>query len=172
MDGLTIVILAAGKGKWMRSRQPKVFHRLCGRPLLGYALRTGRVLADRIVVVAGPGAAPGRAPPHRATGAAATVLTAVVDRPQGYGRILRQGGRVKRIVEERDATDDHKKTPEINPSVSGFDARRLWKALGELRPDNDQGEYYLTDVIGILAKAGGRIHARAPPAPAEAAGSH
>src|SRR3972149_5958725 len=61
MDGLTIVILAAGEGKRMRSRQPKVFHRLCGRPLLGYALRTARVLADRIVVVAGPGAAPVRA---------------------------------------------------------------------------------------------------------------
>ena len=48
MDGLTIVILAAGEGKRMRSRQPKVFHRLCGRPLLGYALRTARVLADRV----------------------------------------------------------------------------------------------------------------------------
>src|SRR3989304_4472286 len=151
MDGLTIVILAAGEGKRLPPRQPKVFHRLCGRPLLGYALRTARVLADRIVVVAGPDAAPVRAgagdgaviveqrggrptllprnqppaalaPPHGATGAAATVLTAVVDRPQGYGRILRQGGRVKRIVEERDATADQKKIPEINTSVYGFDA--------------------------------------------------
>jgi len=222
MDGLTIVILAAGEGKRMRSRQPKVLHRLCGRPLIGYALRTARVLADRIVLVVGPDAdgvraaagegvrvveqrerlgtghavlqareacgagtilvLPGDSPllssetltalvaQHRAAGAAATVLTAVVDRPQGYGRILRQGGRVTRIVEERDATDDQKKITEINTSVYGFDARRLWKALGELRPDNDQGEYYLTDVIGILAKAGGRIEALAAPDPAEALG--
>src|SRR3970040_1321376 len=56
MDGLTIVILAAGEGKRMRSRQPKVLHRLCGRPLIGYALRTARVLADRIVLVVGPDA--------------------------------------------------------------------------------------------------------------------
>ena len=222
MDGLTIVILAAGEGKRMRSRQPKVFHRLCGRPLIGYALRTARVLADRIVVVAGPDAAPARALAgegvviveqrerlgtghavlqarqacgegtvlvlpgdtpllssetltalvlhHRASGAAATVLTAVVDRPQGYGRILRQGGRVKRIVEERDATDDEKKIPEINTSVYCFEARRLWKALAEVKPDNDQGEYYLTDVVGILARAGGRIEALAAPDPAEALG--
>ena len=222
MDGLTIVILAAGEGKRMRSRQPKVLHRLCGRPLIGYALRTARVLADRIVLVVGPDAdgvraaagegvrvveqrerlgtghavlqareacgagtilvLPGDSPllssetltalvaQHRAAGAAATVLTAVVDRPQGYGRILRQGGRVTRIVEERDATDDQKKITEINTSVYGFDARRLWKALGELRPDNDQGEYYLTDVIGILARAGGRIEALAAPDPAEALG--
>ena len=222
MDGLTIVILAAGEGKRMRSRQPKVLHRLCGRPLIGYALRTARVLADRIVLVVGPDAdgvraaagegvrvveqrerlgtghavlqareacgagtilvLPGDSPllssetltalvaQHRAAGAAATVLTAVVDRPQGYGRILRQGGRVKRIVEERDATDDQKKITEINTSVYGFDARRLWKALGELRPDNDQGEYYLTDVIGLLARAGGRIEALAAPDPAEALG--
>ena len=222
MDGLTIVILAAGEGKRMRSRQPKVLHRLCGRPLIGYALRTARVLADRIVLVVGPDAdgvraaagegvrvveqrerlgtghavlqareacgagtilvLPGDSPllssetltalvaQHRAAGAAATVLTAVVDRPQGYGRILRQGGRVTRIVEERDATDDQKKITEINTSVYGFDARRLWKALGELRPDNDQGEYYLTDVIGLLARAGGRIEALAAPDPAEALG--
>jgi bifunctional UDP-N-acetylglucosamine pyrophosphorylase/glucosamine-1-phosphate N-acetyltransferase len=83
---------------------------------------------------------------HRATGAVATVLTAVVDRPQGYGRILRQSGRVKRIVEDRDATDDQKKIAEINTSVYCFEAKRLWKALAEVKPDNDQGEYYLTDV--------------------------
>jgi bifunctional UDP-N-acetylglucosamine pyrophosphorylase/glucosamine-1-phosphate N-acetyltransferase len=96
---------------------------------------------------------------HRATGAVATLLTAVEDRPQGYGRILRQDGRVKRIVEDRDATDDQKKITEVNTSVYCFDARRLWKALAEVRPDNEQGEYYVTDVIGILAKAGGRIEA-------------
>jgi bifunctional UDP-N-acetylglucosamine pyrophosphorylase/glucosamine-1-phosphate N-acetyltransferase len=100
----------------------------------------------------------------------ATVLTAVVDHPQGYGRILRQGGRVERIVEDRDATDDQKRIREINTSVYCFEARRLWKALAEVKPDNDQGEYYLTDVIAVLAKAGGRIEALAAPDPVEALG--
>jgi len=56
MDGLTLVILAAGEGKRMRSRQPKVLHQLCGRPLIAYPLRVARTLADRIVVVVPPSA--------------------------------------------------------------------------------------------------------------------
>src|SRR5205814_6537406 len=107
---------------------------------------------------------------HRETGAVATMLTAVVDRPQGYGRVLRQGGRVKRIVEDRDATDDEKKVGEINTSVYCFDGRRLWSVLERVRPENDQGEYYLTDVIGLLGKAGGRIEAIAVTDPEEALG--
>src|SRR5512138_627877 len=56
MHGLTTVILAAGEGKRMRSRQPKVLHELCGRPLVSYPLRVARTLADRIVLVIGPDA--------------------------------------------------------------------------------------------------------------------
>src|SRR5207247_4183357 len=56
MDDLTVVVLAAGEGKRMRSRQPKVLHELCGRPLIAYPLRTARALADRIVLVVGPNA--------------------------------------------------------------------------------------------------------------------
>jgi bifunctional UDP-N-acetylglucosamine pyrophosphorylase/glucosamine-1-phosphate N-acetyltransferase len=93
-----------------------------------------------------------------------------VERPQGYGRVLRQGGRVKRIVEERDATDDEKKVAEINTSVYCFDARRLWPALAEVKPDNDQGELYLTDVIGLLARAGHRVEAVGVGDPVEALG--
>jgi bifunctional UDP-N-acetylglucosamine pyrophosphorylase/glucosamine-1-phosphate N-acetyltransferase len=222
MDGLTVVILAAGEGKRMRSRQPKVLHPLCGRPLLGYPLRLARSLGDRIVLVVPPdsealrqaaggdvhlveqrerlgtghavqqaeaagGAGtvlvlPGDAPllaaetierlvtHHRTTGAVATVLTAVVDRPHGYGRVLRQGGRVKRIVEDRDATDDEKKVTEINTSVYCFEGRRLWPALRTLRPDNEQGEYYLTDVVAVLARAGGRVEALTTDDPQEALG--
>src|SRR5206468_6295678 len=96
---------------------------------------------------------------HCATRAAATILSAVASDPHGYGRVLRQGGRVARIVEERDATDDQKKISEINTSVYCFDAARLWSALAEVRADNDQGEYYLTDVIDITVRAGGRIEA-------------
>ena len=107
---------------------------------------------------------------QRVTGAAATVLTALVDRPQGYGRVLRLGGRVNRIVEERDATDDQKKVNEINTSVYCFDARRLWPALGDVKPDNDQGELYLTDVIGLLARAGAKVEAVPVTDPVEALG--
>src|SRR5207244_2984936 len=109
---------------------------------------------------------------HASTGAAATLLTAVVDRPHGYGRVLRQGGRVKRIVEDRDATDDEKRVNEINTSVYCFDGRRLWPALERVRPENDQGEYYLTDVIGVLGKAGGRIEAITVGDPEEALGGN
>src|SRR5690242_2847080 len=56
MNGLTTVILAAGEGKRMRSRTPKMLHPLCGRPLIGYALRLARALSDRVIVVVGPNA--------------------------------------------------------------------------------------------------------------------
>src|SRR5206468_13029748 len=107
---------------------------------------------------------------HCATRAAATILSAVASDPHGYGRVLRQGGRVARIVEERDATDDQKKIAEINTSVYCFDAARLWHALDHVRADNEQGDYYLTDVVGILARAGARIEALTTPDPAECLG--
>jgi bifunctional UDP-N-acetylglucosamine pyrophosphorylase/glucosamine-1-phosphate N-acetyltransferase len=66
---------------------------------------------------------------------------------------------VKRIVEDRDASDAEKKIAEINTSVYCFAAGRLWSALGKVRSDNDQGEYYLTDVIGVLSRAGARVDA-------------
>src|SRR4029453_3988736 len=56
MNGLTTVILAAGEGKRMRSRTPKVLHPLCGRPLIAYALRLARTLGDRVILVVGPNA--------------------------------------------------------------------------------------------------------------------
>jgi bifunctional UDP-N-acetylglucosamine pyrophosphorylase/glucosamine-1-phosphate N-acetyltransferase len=98
------------------------------------------------------------------------VLTARVPEPHGYGRVVRQGGRVTHIVEERDATDDQKHIDEINTAVYCFDARRMWDALDEVRPDNDQGEYYLTDVVGIMARRGGRIEAVTVDDPTEALG--
>ena len=56
MNGLTTVILAAGEGKRMRSRQPKVLHELCGRPLISYSLRVARAVGDQIVLIVGPDA--------------------------------------------------------------------------------------------------------------------
>jgi len=96
---------------------------------------------------------------HQKSRAAATVLTGIVEDPKGYGRVVRRGGRVKKIVEDRDATAAEKKIAEINTAVYCFAASRLWPALEKVRPHNDQGEYYLTDVIDILARAGGRIEA-------------
>jgi len=92
---------------------------------------------------------------HRTTGSACTVLTARVDDPAGYGRIVRgKDGNVSRVVEQRDATDDEKQIDEINLAIYCFKRGLLAPALRRVTPDNDQGEYYLTDVIEVLAGAG------------------
>jgi bifunctional UDP-N-acetylglucosamine pyrophosphorylase/glucosamine-1-phosphate N-acetyltransferase len=83
------------------------------------------------------------------------LLSAVVENPTGYGRIIRDGaGNVTAIVEERDANPGQKAIREINAGVYVFDAEFLFRALDEIRPDNDQKEYYLTDVVRIAISAG------------------
>ncbi len=85
----------------------------------------------------------------------ATLLTAKYDNPTGYGRILRDiGGSVKAIVEEKDATEIQKTIKEINAGVYCFDIQELLKVLKELKPNNAQDEYYLTDVIKIMNEKG------------------
>ncbi len=224
--GLTVVVLAAGEGKRMRSRRPKVLHRLGGRPLIAYPVNLARRLGSRLVLVVGPegeevrhalgettnvhlveqkerlgtghallqarsacgngsGAIlvlPGDTPllseatlrrlveAHQAGKAAATLLTAVVDDPAGYGRVIRKGGRVTAIVEDRDTSRQQKQIREIGTSVYCFDARRLWAALDQVRADNDQGEYYLTDVIGILRRQRQPVEAVVTDDPAECLG--
>lgn len=85
----------------------------------------------------------------------ATLLTAIYDNPYGYGRIIRdEGGNVSAIVEEKDTTDDQKEIKEINAGIYCFDIEELLAALEELKPNNAQGEYYITDVIGIMNKKG------------------
>jgi len=92
---------------------------------------------------------------HRASGAACTILTAVVDDPTGYGRIIRgRDGRVERIVEHDDAEDDELAISEINTSIYCFRRSLLTPALRRIDPDNVQGEYYLTDVVEVLSDAG------------------
>ena len=107
---------------------------------------------------------------HEATGAAATLLTAVLDDVTGYGRVIREGGRPVAIVEHRDATPAQREIHEIGTSVYCFDARRLWSALDRVTPQNQQGEYYLTDVIALLAKDGAMTDALAAPDPEECFG--
>ena len=97
---------------------------------------------------------------HLGTGASATVLTAELDDPTGYGRVLRApDDRVLRIVEHKDATPAERRVREINSGMFAFHARDLFEALGEVRPDNAQAEYYLTDTLQILRSKGRRISA-------------
>lgn len=95
---------------------------------------------------------------HRREGAAASVLTARVDDPTGLGRILRDNaGRIDGIVEEKDATAEQRALREINTSTYCFEPSLLLRALDRLTPENRQGEYYLTDTIGILRRQGHRV---------------
>ncbi|MGH9331503.1 MAG: bifunctional UDP-N-acetylglucosamine diphosphorylase/glucosamine-1-phosphate N-acetyltransferase GlmU [Vicinamibacterales bacterium] len=91
---------------------------------------------------------------HVATGAAATLLTAVVDDPFGYGRIVKSGGLVERVVEERDASAEQRRIREINGGVYAFDLGSLFGALRSIVPENAQGEYYLTDLVAVYGRRG------------------
>ena len=93
---------------------------------------------------------------HRdTTGAAAVVLTIDLENPPDFGRIVRDGAsRVVGIVEVRDATPEQLAVREVNVGAYCFDAAALLGALDRLGSDNAQGEYYLTDVVGILAADG------------------
>jgi len=198
---LSVVILAAGEGKRMKSAVPKVLQPLAGRPLLQHVIDTARSLEPAAVyVVYGHGgeqvrAALERAPvtwtlqaERRGTGHAllqampqipdghmvlvlygdvplirrATLaellapaarprlrlLTMKLDDPAGYGRIVRaRGGSVRRIVEEKDASRAQLAIRECNTGVLAAPARALRSWLAQLKPDNSQGEYYLTDVV-------------------------
>ena len=97
---------------------------------------------------------------HRATGAAATLLSARMDDPTGYGRVLRgPDGRVVRIVEHKDATPEERAVDEVNTSIYCFRRSLLAPALRRVTPDNAQGEYYLTDVVEVFNSTGHRVEA-------------
>ena len=88
---------------------------------------------------------------HNSTGAKATILTAYADDPTGYGRIIRgESGQVLRNVEQKDATPEEQKVTEINTGTYCFDNRTLFETLKKVKNNNNQGEYYLPDVVGIL----------------------
>ena len=85
----------------------------------------------------------------------ATVLSAIYEKPTGYGRIIRdQGGSISAIVEEKDANYEQKLIKEINSGIYCFDIEELLLALDKITPNNAQGEYYLTDVIKIMNDKG------------------
>jgi bifunctional UDP-N-acetylglucosamine pyrophosphorylase/glucosamine-1-phosphate N-acetyltransferase len=203
---LSVVILAAGEGKRMKSSLPKALQPLAGRPLLKHVIDTARSLEPAAIHVVyghggervraalagepvtwtlqaqrrGTGHALLQAMPHipdghtvlvlfgdvplirRATliellaagaGAALGLLTMRADDPSGYGRIVRaRGGRVRRIVEEKDAGRAELAIRECNTGVLTAPARLLRRWLALLKPDNSQGEYYLTDVIELAVR--------------------
>lgn len=97
---------------------------------------------------------------HRASGAPATLMTAVVDDPTGYGRVIRDAdGGVDRIVEQKDASEDEAAVSEINAGMYVFRSETLRRYLPEIGVDNAQGEMYLTDVPGLLRRDGDRVAA-------------
>lgn len=92
---------------------------------------------------------------HAAGGAAVSILTGTVEKPFGYGRIVRNAsGGVDAIVEEKDATEAQREIAEINSGILAFDAAFLCEALGGLSNDNANGEYYLTDTVKLARAAG------------------
>jgi len=205
---LSVVILAAGQGKRMRSDLPKVLQPLAGTPMLQRVVDTARLLEPaNIHVVYGHGGDQVRAAmTHEALGwalqaeqkgtghavaqampavpddhlvlvlygdvplvraetlrelvalAAAgplALLTVLLDDPSGYGRILRDTqGRVRAIVEQKDATPAQLAVREGNTGVLAMSARALRGYLGRLKSNNAQGEYYLTDVVGMAVADG------------------
>lgn len=97
---------------------------------------------------------------HREKKSVATVLTAEVPNPTGYGRIIRsKGDRILMIVEEKDAFPEERAIKEVNSGIYVFESEKLFGALSDIRPDNKQGEYYLTDVIEILQRREKRVYA-------------
>jgi len=211
------IVLAAGKGKRMKSKLYKVLHPVCGKPMVGHVVDTvRRTNSKRTVVIVGHGAEEvktylgdqaeyalqaeqlgtghavrqaeellgkeegttilicGDTPLvraetieamialHESEGAAATILTAVPEDPTGLGRIIRgEDGGVLRIVEQKDCTPEEAAVKEINTGTYCFDNRKLFDALSKVTNDNAQGEYYITDVIGILRGEGEKIAAYA-----------
>ncbi len=199
---MNVVILAAGKGKRMRSDLPKVLHGIAGKPMLAHVIDTARALAPaRIVVVYGHGGERVRealqaddllwakqepqlgtghavlqALPHldpsrptlvlygdvpltrvatlrgllaTAANDALALLTVRLADPRGYGRIVRIGGAIARIVEEKDADDAERAIAEINTGILVAPTTALARWLPSLGNRNAQGEYYLTDIVAL-----------------------
>jgi bifunctional UDP-N-acetylglucosamine pyrophosphorylase/glucosamine-1-phosphate N-acetyltransferase len=221
---LSIVILAAGQGKRMKSNLPKVLQPLAGVPLLGHVLNTAHALnASDIHVVYGHGGDQVQAaftdqPIHWAlqaeqlgTGhALAQAMPSIADnqtvlvlygdvpltRPQtlqplldavargalgllsvkladatGYGRILRNNaGQVVRIVEHKDATTKERLIDEANTGLLAAKASQLKQWLSQLKNDNAQGEYYLTDIVTMAVRDGVKVEAMLAPSEAEVLG--
>ncbi|MBM4270648.1 MAG: hypothetical protein FJ139_00610 [Deltaproteobacteria bacterium] len=109
---------------------------------------------------------------HIVSRSTVTVLTTLMEDPSGYGRVIKreETGEVLRIVEEKDATPDEKKTGEINTGIYCVESRFLFEAVAEIRNENAQREYYLTDIIEIARKKGFKVGSLVAPDPGEVMG--
>jgi bifunctional UDP-N-acetylglucosamine pyrophosphorylase/glucosamine-1-phosphate N-acetyltransferase len=108
---------------------------------------------------------------HRQTGVAATILSAEVANPAGYGRIVRRpDGAVAAIMEDSALTDDQRAIREINSSIYAFTLKKLWPCLANLRPQNVHRELYLTDAIALLRAQGATVGAQLAADPDEVLG--
>jgi bifunctional UDP-N-acetylglucosamine pyrophosphorylase/glucosamine-1-phosphate N-acetyltransferase len=97
---------------------------------------------------------------HKKNGAAITVMTTTLDDPTGYGRIVRtDGGSVQAIVEHKDASPREKSIREINSGIYCVDSRFLFEALKQVKAENVQGEYYLTDIVAVADGQERYVHA-------------
>jgi bifunctional UDP-N-acetylglucosamine pyrophosphorylase/glucosamine-1-phosphate N-acetyltransferase len=223
------IVLAAGQGKRMKSKQYKVLHQVCGKPLVGHVADALQQVVERTVMIVGHGAEAVQAyaeqawsgqiefahqeqqlgtghavqqagrllaedngvtfvvcgdtplireqtllemlAMHQSSAAAATILTAKLSDPTGYGRIVRDSqGQVLRIVEQKDASSQEQTIDEINTGTYCFDNQLLFSALQNITNNNAQQEYYLTDVIGILQTQGHTVAAYCTPDASEAIG--
>ena len=221
---MNIVILAAGMGKRMRSRLPKVLQPLAGKPMLAHVLEKARILGkdNHIVVVVGHGAEAvkkyfsqasditfalqseqfgtghallqalpfckkdeptlvllGDVPLIRpetlkkliqAAGNGVGLLTVRLSDPKGYGRIVRECGVVRSIVEEKDATEAQRAINEVNTGIMVLPTQYLDRWLNELGNQNAQGEYYLTDVIARAVAEGVEVRTALADSPTEVEG--
>ncbi len=214
MRDVATIILAAGKGKRMKSDRAKVLHPLAGKPMLYYPLKVAREIeSQKIIVVVGyqrqkvKEAFPdqdivyvtqrnqlgtgnavactqetlkdfhgdilllcGDIPlikknslknlinVHQEEGNAVTVLTAKMKNPTGYGRIVRDDqGKIRKIIEEKDASPEEKTISEVNSGIYCFDSKFLFNALESLSRQNAQEEYYLTDIVAIARNRGAKV---------------
>ena len=108
---------------------------------------------------------------HRNGNAAATILSAVVTDPSGYGRILRKTeNSVAAIVEDSQLTPEQRELNEINSSIYCFSTDKLWPALAQVKPENKHREIYLTDAIAVMASRGDPVLAQIAPDPREVLG--
>jgi bifunctional UDP-N-acetylglucosamine pyrophosphorylase/glucosamine-1-phosphate N-acetyltransferase len=97
---------------------------------------------------------------HEASGAAGTVITTMLDDPTGYGRaVVDERGFVQAIVEQKVATPEQREIRQINSGIYCFNAKLLWKHISEIEPNAVSREYYLTDIVEILNRAGHKVSA-------------
>ncbi len=94
---------------------------------------------------------------HKKNSCHVTIMTFCPDDQSGYGRVIRENNEIMKIIEEKDATDSQKEIKEVNGGIYAFSLKHLKNVLEKIRPNNAQGEYYLTDVIDLIRKDGGKI---------------